>query len=56
MIGPQPPNPSASALLRGLRELGYVYGEHFVTEPRGTEGRPSAFPAWPPSWSVSRWT
>ena len=45
MIGPQPPNPSTSWLLRGLRELGYVYGEHFVTEPRGTEGRPERFPS-----------
>jgi len=45
MIGPQPPNPSTSAFLRGLRELGYVYGEHFVTEPRATEGRPERFPS-----------
>jgi putative ABC transport system substrate-binding protein len=28
-----------------LRELGYVYGEHFVTEPRGTAGRPERFPS-----------
>jgi putative ABC transport system substrate-binding protein len=28
-----------------LRELGYVYGEHFVTEPRGGEGKPERFPA-----------
>jgi putative ABC transport system substrate-binding protein len=27
-----------------LRELGYVYGEHFVTEPRGGEGKPERFP------------
>ncbi len=45
MIGPQPPNPSTSALLRGLRELGYVYGEHFVTEPRAAEGRPERLPS-----------
>src|SRR5262245_7411648 len=32
--------PFTAALLRGLRELGYVYGRDFVTEPRGTEGRP----------------
>jgi putative ABC transport system substrate-binding protein len=31
--------PFTAALLRGLRELGYVYGRDFVTEPRGTEGR-----------------
>ncbi len=41
--GPQPRNPSTSAFLRGLRELGYVYGEHFVTEPRGSGGNPSRF-------------
>jgi putative ABC transport system substrate-binding protein len=40
LVGPQPRSPYAGALLRGLRELGYVYGAHFVTEPRGGEGRP----------------
>jgi hypothetical protein len=25
-----------NALLQRLRELGYVYGKHFVTEPRGS--------------------
>src|SRR5712691_9481809 len=44
MVGPQPRSPFVTALLRGLRELGYVYGEHFVTEPRGTEGKPERFP------------
>ena len=44
MVGPQPRYPFTSALLRGLRELGYVYGEHFVTEPRGGEGKPERFP------------
>ena len=45
MVGSQPPGgPSIQALLRGLRELGYVYGEHFVTEPRGAEGRPERYP------------
>ena len=39
------PGPVTGALLRGLRELGYVYGEHFVTEPRGAEGKPERFPA-----------
>ena len=43
-VGPQPRSPSVSALLRGLRDLGYMYGEHFVTEPRGSEGRPERFP------------
>jgi putative ABC transport system substrate-binding protein len=27
-----------------LRELGYVWGEHFVTESRGAEGKPERFP------------
>jgi len=40
MAGSQPPGPATNAFLRGLRELGYVYGEHFVTEVRGDEGRP----------------
>src|SRR5262249_8022857 len=44
MTGPQPRSRIASALLHGLRELGYVYGEHFVTEPRGSDGRPERFP------------
>ena len=44
MVGHQPRNPMVNALLRGLRELGYVYGEHFVTEPRGGEGKPERFP------------
>jgi len=43
MAGAQPPDPLIGALLRGLRELGYVYGEHFVTEPRGGEGKPERF-------------
>jgi putative ABC transport system substrate-binding protein len=28
-----------------LRELGYVYGEHFLTEARGGDGRPERFPS-----------
>ncbi len=44
LVGPQPRSPVISALLRGLRELGYVYGEHFVTKPRGGEGKPGRFP------------
>ena len=45
LAGPQPRSPEPNALLRALRELGYVYGEHFVTEPRGGEGRPERFPS-----------
>ena len=40
LTGPDPGRPSVKALLEGLRELGYVYGRDFVTEPRGGEGRP----------------
>jgi putative tryptophan/tyrosine transport system substrate-binding protein len=45
LSGPQPKSRSAEAFLRGLRELGYVHGEHFVTEARGAEARPERFPA-----------
>jgi putative ABC transport system substrate-binding protein len=39
MAGPQTGSPPINALLRGLREAGYVYGEQFVTEVRSGEGR-----------------
>ena len=45
MVGPSPRGLVAKALLHGLGELGYVYGQHFVTEPRGGEGRPGRFPS-----------
>ena len=41
---PNPTDPRYAALLGGLRALGYVYGEHFVTEPRGAEGQVERFP------------
>jgi ABC transporter substrate binding protein len=44
MVGSEPRGPITGAFLRGLRELGYVYGEHFVTEPRGAEDRPERYP------------
>ena len=44
MVGPQPRSPFPGALLRGLRELGYVYGEHFLTEARGAEGKAERYP------------
>jgi putative ABC transport system substrate-binding protein len=43
MAGPVPKNVFVNALLAGLRELGYVYGQDFVTEPRGAEGKPERF-------------
>ncbi len=45
IAGPQTRSPGVNALLRGLRELGWVYGESFVTEPRSSEGRSDRFPA-----------
>ena len=44
MAGPKPTNPTNAARLVGLRELGYVYGETFVTEPRSAEGQVERFP------------
>lgn len=44
IAGPDPSRPPIKALLRGLRELGYVYGRDFVTEPRAGEGRPERWP------------
>ena len=44
MIGALPRSPVTKAFLQGLRELGYVYGQHFVTEPRGAESRPERYP------------
>ena len=43
--GPQPVNPNAKALLRGLGDLGYVYGQHYVTEVRSAEGNMGRMPA-----------
>ena len=43
-LRPDPTRPSIKALLRGLRELGYVDGRDFVTEPRAGEGRPERWP------------
>ena len=43
--GPQPVLSQARALLRGLGELGYVYGQHYVTEVRSAEGNFGRMPA-----------
>ena len=42
--GPQPESALAKALLRGLGDLGYVYGQHYLTEVRGAEGKPGRYP------------
>lgn len=41
MAGPQPNNRYVRAFLRGMAELGYIYGRDFVTEPRGTDAMPA---------------
>jgi putative ABC transport system substrate-binding protein len=45
LAGPEPQSVTSRALLRGLRELGYAYGEHFVTEVRGGEAKPERYRA-----------
>jgi putative ABC transport system substrate-binding protein len=44
MVGPDPKNIYIGAFLRGLRELGYVYGRNYVTETRGAEAKTERFP------------
>jgi putative ABC transport system substrate-binding protein len=44
MAGPEPRRPNIKALLIALRELGYLYGEHFVTEVRGGQTQPQRYP------------
>jgi len=56
MSGPEPRSPGVNALLRGLRELGRMYGRDFVTEPRGAKAIQRCGAAKPTSWFVSRWT
>src|SRR6266704_2912546 len=56
MTGPNPVSPSVKALLGGMRDLGYVYGEQYVTEPRGSGGNPDRYPRWPRNSFDSKWT
>ena len=44
IAGAIPPHPHFRALMQRLAELGWVYGRHLVTEPRGTEGRLDRLP------------
>jgi putative ABC transport system substrate-binding protein len=37
MTGPLPRNRNVRSFLRGMAELGYIFGRDFVTEPRGIE-------------------
>jgi len=41
MTGALPNNRSVRAFLRGMAELGYIFGRDFVTEPRGTDAMPA---------------
>ena len=45
MAGFDPKSPYVGAFIRGMRDLGYVYGRHFVTEPRGGDAGPERIPA-----------
>ena len=45
-VGPEPKNLYVGALLRGLRELGYVYGKHYVTGLAGPKANPTAIRVW----------
>lgn len=40
MTGPLPRNSNVRSFLRGMAELGYVFGRDFVTEPRGIDEIP----------------
>jgi putative ABC transport system substrate-binding protein len=42
MMGPLPSNRNVRAFLRGMAELGHVFGRDFVTEPRGTDDSSSS--------------
>jgi putative ABC transport system substrate-binding protein len=44
VAGPEPRIVSPRAFVHGMRSLGYVYGENFLTEARGGEGKGEIFP------------
>jgi putative ABC transport system substrate-binding protein len=45
IAGPTPALATVQALVAGLRELGYVYGQHYVIEGRGAGAKQESFPA-----------
>ena len=45
----------STSIPQGLRDLGYVEGQNLTIEWRSAEDR-ERLPAWPLSWSSSRWT
>jgi putative ABC transport system substrate-binding protein len=44
MVGPDPVEPNARAIVHGLRDLGWVEGRNIVIERRSDEGRPERMP------------
>jgi hypothetical protein len=55
MSGPEPRSAGIKAFLRGLRELGRVYGQDFVTEARGVKAIQRCGLSKRQSWFVSKW-
>lgn len=45
MAGPKPRYGPSATFVNGMGELGYVYAEHYVTEPRSAQGQVERFPA-----------
>ena len=45
LVGPTPRSPTLHAFLNEMRQLGYVYGENFVTEVRGSAGKSELLPS-----------
>jgi putative ABC transport system substrate-binding protein len=43
LTGPEPRNPTVKGFLGAMRERGYSYGEDFVIDARGGEGKPESF-------------
>jgi hypothetical protein len=54
--GADPPYPHIRMLVQGLRELGWVYAQNLVTEPRGAGGQLARFPALRRSSFARGWT
>ena len=45
MAGPQPRFGASAAFVKGMAELGHVYADHYLTEPRSAQGQVERFPA-----------
>lgn len=53
LSGPRPSSLPIKALISGLSDVGYVYGQHYVIEARGSGGKPELFPDSSPNWWLS---